>query len=595
MYINLSGKNIILGKTIAKGGEGEVFEIKGNTKDCIKIYHIPLRNKEREEKLKYMCNNQPQPLETENYRICWPNDVIYENGVFIGYVMPKAYDDSILPYHLCQPNIPQNLSSEWRNTYDRNSTSGIISRLKLCTNIVAVISRVLSTGKYVLVDLKPQNVLITRSGKVSLIDMDSVQISVNKKILYKAPVSTPEYTPPEAKVLLKSNVPISQDWDMFSVGVLVYEIMCGIHPYAGTLKPPFENVSTINEKIEKNLTHINKGETSFKMLPPPHQIFNSFSLNFRNIFKRIFDTYTIGSSSRPKMESFGVILYNEVIKYEENIIKIQQKQALKENQLLKTQLSKVESENKSLNKILNDTVISLNDLKQKLNASENSLNNLKIENQTLKSKSTAAGYGGWLAFVLIIGISGGIIGFVNYNDLKTENYSIATEVWDLKNNISQKETQLETESEVKNSDIKSLTNQLSTLKNVIDVNIGPIIIKKVEFKSSRFGETVINYGQNLYKTESYYLYPRILYEGIVSGQYDIKIKYFAINGDLMTSTNGGNEFTLIFKDKEIYDGENYLELGGFGNNTSDSFESGTNKYEIWINNKNVYSDNFYIY
>ena len=40
MYTTLSGKEISLSKKIAKGGEGEVFEILGNRGSCIKILFV---------------------------------------------------------------------------------------------------------------------------------------------------------------------------------------------------------------------------------------------------------------------------------------------------------------------------------------------------------------------------------------------------------------------------------------------------------------------------------------------------------------------------------------------------------------------------
>jgi DNA-binding helix-hairpin-helix protein with protein kinase domain len=38
MYKTQSGKEISLSKKIAKGGEGEVYEIVGDSNNCIKIY-----------------------------------------------------------------------------------------------------------------------------------------------------------------------------------------------------------------------------------------------------------------------------------------------------------------------------------------------------------------------------------------------------------------------------------------------------------------------------------------------------------------------------------------------------------------------------
>ena len=325
MYKTQSGKEITLSKKIAKGGEGEVFEIVGDSNNCIKIYYERVRSPEKEEKLKYMVLNPPEDLQGITHKICWPKEVIYEEGKFVGFLMPKAFDDSLLPYHLCQPLIPKKLSSQWHATFDRKTFKGITSRLKLSVNIVAIVNRIHTTNKYIIVDLKPQNLLVTAFGKVSIIDLDSVQITQNDLVLFKAPVSTPEYTPPEAREVIKSKSAISKDWDIFSLGILIYEILCGIHPYVGSAKAPHKNLNTIQEKIKVNLTHITKGESAFSTLPNLHQTFYNYNTDLKNIFKRIFSPYILKVSVRPRLEDFGETLFNAVALLEEEFKKEEQK------------------------------------------------------------------------------------------------------------------------------------------------------------------------------------------------------------------------------------------------------------------------------
>ena len=325
MYKTQSGKEITLSKKIAKGGEGEVFEIVGDSNNCIKIYYERVRSPEKEEKLKYMVLNPPEDLQGITHKICWPKEVIYEEGKFVGFLMPKAFDDSLLPYHLCQPLIPKKLSSQWHATFDRKTFKGITSRLKLSVNIVAMVNRIHTTNKYIIVDLKPQNLLVTAFGKVSIIDLDSVQITQNDLVLFKAPVSTPEYTPPEAREVIKSKSAISKDWDIFSLGILIYEILCGIHPYVGSAKAPHKNLNTIQEKIKVNLTHVTKGESAFSTLPTLHQTFYNYNTDLKNIFKRMFSPYILNVSVRPRLEDFGETLFNAVALHEEEFKKEEQK------------------------------------------------------------------------------------------------------------------------------------------------------------------------------------------------------------------------------------------------------------------------------
>ena len=405
MYTTLSGKEISLSKKIAKGGEGEVFEILGNRGSCIKIYHKHIRSKEKEEKLKYMVLNPPSDLQGINYKICWPKDVIYKEGEFVGFMMYKAFDDSLLPYHLCQPLIPKKLSNQWHTTFNRETIKGRISRLKLSVNIVAVVNRIHNNKRYIIVDLKPQNLLVTAFGKVSIIDMDSVQIVQNEKVLFKAPVSTPEYTPPEASDIIKSKIPITKDWDTFSLGVLVYEILCGIHPYVGSVKPPFDNLNTIQEKIKENLTHITKGESVFLVLPTLQKTFYNYSVDLKNIFKRIFCPYKIGTTVRPSLEEFGETLFDAVSLLEEELKKEEQ------NRLQQEKAKKKIEEREAIK--------NYKKLKETFDTVSSDLNNHKSENITLKQKLNTPSP---LSIVLII-ISTIILiyCFKNYNALVKEN------------------------------------------------------------------------------------------------------------------------------------------------------------------------------
>ena len=166
-----------------------MYNISGDKNNCVKLYRERFRTKEKESKLKYMTNNPPQDIEGQSHKVCWPKEIIYEDGEFVGFLMPRAFEDSLLPYHLCQLKISKKIDSKWHETFDRDSIKGTISRLKLCVNIIAAVNRIHATNKYVIVDLKPQNLMVSPSGKVSIIDMDSVQITENEEVLFKSPVS----------------------------------------------------------------------------------------------------------------------------------------------------------------------------------------------------------------------------------------------------------------------------------------------------------------------------------------------------------------------------------------------------------------------
>ena len=443
MYKTLSGKEIILSKKIAKGGEGEVYEISGDINNCVKIYHDRIRSQEKEEKIKYMVLNPPEDLQGITYKICWPKDVIYKEGEFVGFIMPKAFDDSLLPYHLCQPLIPKKLNVKWHATFDRKTFKGITSRLKLSVNIVALVNRIHSTNKYIIVDLKPQNLLVTAFGKVSIIDLDSVQIVENKKVLFKAPVSTPEYTPPEASEIIKVKSNISKDWDVFSLGVLVYEILCGIHPYVGSAKPPYESLNTIQEKIKVNLTHITKGESAFSVLPPLHKSFYDYDTYLIDIFKKIFNPYTLNASERPRLEDFGETLFNAVALLEEELKKEEQKRLKQEK--IKKKLEEKEAI-KNYKKLKNDYRSAINNLA--VHKSDNTSLRKQLEETTNKSNVLV---GVLVICLLIFIVFLGFIGNYSSNNKKSQENNLPLEQY---------------ETDISSNNYKSLTLDNNSNQNI---------------------------------------------------------------------------------------------------------------------------------
>lgn len=79
-------------------------------------------------------------------------------------------------------------------------------------------------------DFKPENVLITRNGKVRLIDFDLAQpiLETPRKLSRKNP-GTPAYMAPEQL----QGQPLSARVDIFSYGVAAYELLTNQKPFPG--------------------------------------------------------------------------------------------------------------------------------------------------------------------------------------------------------------------------------------------------------------------------------------------------------------------------------------------------------------------------
>jgi DNA-binding helix-hairpin-helix protein with protein kinase domain len=235
----------------ASGGEGELYKVispNSLSNYCVKIFYSQYQTQKKAEKLRFMIKNKPDSVGNDNdISICWPVDLIFIQSGFVGFLMPLAFNDSIQLYELCTPKLKKNLSAIWHQKFDRSHDESVKNRIKLCINLAIAIFNIHKVGNYVLVDMKPQNILITADGKVSIVDLDSIQIANKTQVIHNGHVATPEYTPPEGAKLNPSTDYIPETWDRFSLAVIYYELLFGVHPFVSTSTRPYEHISTIDE------------------------------------------------------------------------------------------------------------------------------------------------------------------------------------------------------------------------------------------------------------------------------------------------------------------------------------------------------------
>lgn len=307
---------------LGKGGQGAVHNIttsKYSADYCIKIY---IRDAEKmHKKIEYMVTHPPQIIRDTSFRICWPVALAYNTKKeFVGYMMPlafpKGHDLTILSVYRSKPLSQLKRFKdkvEWHNKYELDTNEGIVNRIKMLCNIAIALHTIHSTGRYVLVDLKPENIDATGAGKVSIMDTDSIQISENGKILYPATAFTPEYFAPEGKELKRLNRPFTLQCDYFAAAVCFYQILIGTHPYSGTvLKSPYDNCTEIADCISNGLFAFGEKQRYID-LPAGfnlQQNFYNLPSTVQGLFKRAFGSQ---ASKRPTMEEWGRT-FHEIIR-----------------------------------------------------------------------------------------------------------------------------------------------------------------------------------------------------------------------------------------------------------------------------------------
>lgn len=320
VYVASTGQKIKLEQSpLESGGEGAVYRIASPAalrgSSCVKLYQRkiigdPARQKEREEKIGFMVGNQPPSLRGNRYQLCWPTDAIHgKNNNFEGFTMPLAPANSISFYNLSRKD-PEQASSDWEK-FDRSKKEGVLTRLKVCVNLAIAVHEIHSTNRYTLVDLKPQNLLITPEGKFSVIDLDSIQISRDGNVLYPAEAATPGYKPPEAKELSSADSFIPETWDRFSIAVIFYKFLIGAHPFSGVGTGKYDGVNELQEMIYKGLFPF--GPKSKYVNPfSTHERFKRLPKRLQNAFGQAFVAGHSDPWKRPSAEQWGKFLNKEI-------------------------------------------------------------------------------------------------------------------------------------------------------------------------------------------------------------------------------------------------------------------------------------------
>ncbi|MCU0447155.1 MAG: WG repeat-containing protein [Microscillaceae bacterium] len=293
MFIKLQttqyGEIEISETVLGEGGEGKVYEVINppTLQDfVVKIYHPSERTHQKAQKLEYLIKNPP-PL-TDEFSVIWIEDIVYHQAQFVGHLMRKAVSGVDLTY-LCSLTISDKLPPEWHEKYSRASLDGFHNRAKLCYNIASALSQIHQNQHYVLADIKPENIKIKLNGQVSLIDLDSIEVLENQQVKFSVDKLTMEYSPPERKQLQVKHDFIPETWDRFSMSVVFYKVLFGLHPFAVSGKGEYSHLVSHEEKIEAGLFPFGQMADYLEVVPKPHANFEALNFEVKNLFIQAFD------------------------------------------------------------------------------------------------------------------------------------------------------------------------------------------------------------------------------------------------------------------------------------------------------------------
>jgi len=217
---------------LGRGGEGIVYALEGGSDTVAKIYHPSLRNSERERKLRAMIKSPPHDatrrLSPPHVSIAWPVDILYEQGAFAGFVMPRISDSPTI-FQFYNPKLREQnpLSFDWRHLH------------RIGKNLATALNALHARG-YVVGDVNQKNILVTSNALVTLVDTDSFQVhDETHGQTYRCPVGVPEYTPPELQRVRLGSVDRKPLHDCFGLSVLLFQLLLeGFHPFTGVSRNP---------------------------------------------------------------------------------------------------------------------------------------------------------------------------------------------------------------------------------------------------------------------------------------------------------------------------------------------------------------------
>ena len=218
---------------LAGGGEGSVFGIQGQPQFVAKIYKENRRTSEREQKLCHMIQYRLTPDQLK--QITWPQDVLYDENGFAGYVMPRLdKTDSLVSIY----------SNGFDNKYD------IRYRVLAAINLCVALKTVHEMGQ-VCGDLNPQNICINldttdavNGFHVTLVDTDSYHFTADGKT-YRCEVGLGDYIAPELQNKMAQgydlkNVPLpsyTKESDLFALAVQCFVVYLGLLKVFSGLNP----------------------------------------------------------------------------------------------------------------------------------------------------------------------------------------------------------------------------------------------------------------------------------------------------------------------------------------------------------------------
>lgn len=279
IVVTLNGRaSFEVGDEIGTGGEGIVHRLVDNDLQVVKLSRAPT-TEGWYKKLHYMIENPPvlNPRPDGRAALAWPMDFVRgtRSGQPIGFLMPYVTGQTW--YEFCNP----------KRSHVKKPT--LRHKLVAMYNLAYVVKSA-HDKSYVIGDINRKNVLVNRSGGVSVIDTDSFQVWDGLDY-HTCKVAHPEYVAPEVSGTNFGRIIRSHQSDLFGLAILMFQALhFGCHPYRVVPRQSTGSLPTIPMALSNGWTVVHTvGGRSYQWLRPRDcPSLEALPTDFQNLFVRAF-------------------------------------------------------------------------------------------------------------------------------------------------------------------------------------------------------------------------------------------------------------------------------------------------------------------
>ena len=289
------GVPLHLGKELAKGGEGRIYEVHGEPDLVAKVYlHPPDARKCK--KLLAMIGLGDRELRSI---AVWPKEVLFDprSKAPMGILMERIKE----PRHLHELYNPS-LRFE---TFPRASWKFLVH---VAINLADAVRTVHDAGM-VIGDINEKSSICAHDGTVRFIDCDSFQVGDPRSSqVFPCVVGAMPYTPPELRKQDLGSILRTKNHDAFGLAVLIFQLVfLGRHPYYGV---PLQATAPIplDEVIPRHAFAFGRDAATRQVGPPPGIILlKDVAQDVEALFERAFSP-AAARGGRPKPSDWVVAL-----------------------------------------------------------------------------------------------------------------------------------------------------------------------------------------------------------------------------------------------------------------------------------------------